>query len=94
MSCSATLQFGGHCIAIRDATLCLWVSRTYSEPELRSPLFFASPHRGHSRFSAGMAIAFADNFLQKQQKQPECRFGEVRLGESRKATARRQGCCA
>jgi hypothetical protein len=41
-----------------------------------------------------MAIAFADNFLQKQQKQPECRFGEVRLGESRKATARRQGCCA
>jgi hypothetical protein len=75
----------------RPATPCSWISRIYSEPALRSPLFFASPHRQHSRLSAGMAIAFADNFLQKQQKQQKGRFGEAPLSKSRKATARRQG---
>jgi hypothetical protein len=75
----------------RPAALCLWVSPIYSELALRSPLFFASPHRRHSRLSAGMAIALADNFLQKQQKQRKRRFGEAPLSKSRKATARRQG---
>jgi hypothetical protein len=47
----------------------------YSEPALGCPLFSASPDRGFSRFSAGEMLTLAVNFLQKQQKQRNRRFG-------------------
>jgi hypothetical protein len=47
-----------------------------------SPLFFASPRYRNSRFSAVEAISFADNFLQKQQKQRECRLQPGTRGNS------------
>ena len=47
----------------------------YSEPALGCPLFSASPDCGLSRFSAGEMLTLADNFLQKQQKQQDRRFG-------------------
>ncbi len=44
------------------------------------PLFLAPRRRRNSRISAEKAMSLADNFLQEQQKQRECRFKKGRGG--------------
>jgi hypothetical protein len=65
-----------HCtqLASYDAGVCRFLQR-FGDP-LRAVLCFAIPSA--PQVFCGFAIAFADNFLQKQQKQRERRFGEGR----------------
>jgi len=42
---------------------------TYSRAQHRNPLFCHPPGRWNARIPAAKAMAVADNFLQKQQKQ-------------------------
>jgi len=44
-------------------------------------LFLATPRSRNSRIPAAKAMSLADNFLQKQQKQRECRFKKGRGGD-------------
>ena len=48
------------------------------------PLFLAPRRRRNSRISAEKAMSLADNFLQEQQKQRECRFKRPRWQSSRR----------
>jgi hypothetical protein len=49
----------------------------YSGPDRRCPLFFSCAGPREPRISAVKAMSLADNFLQKQQKQRECRLARV-----------------
>ena len=48
--------------------------RIYSDLQRAGVLFLARPSCQNTGISAAKAMSPADNFLQKQQKQRECRF--------------------
>jgi hypothetical protein len=64
-----TLRIGLAVSHVQPRTWCIAFEAIIVAKQDAAPLFFGSPNWQNSRIPAGVERSFADNFLQKQQKQ-------------------------